>query len=194
MSRSKKTGLLFGSFDPVHLGHLIIAESICNLPDIDRVWFVISPQNPLKAGLPQTETDKRIQMIKLAIEDNPKFELCEIETGMEAPHFTVKTLSLLREKHEDHNFVLILGSDNIDGFKKWKDYHKILQMVEIYVYPRHDSMISEFYNHPSITLITAPRIDISSTAIRNSILNSRSVRYLLHPKVYNYIYETGLYS
>lgn len=194
MSHSSKTGLLFGSFDPVHLGHLIVAESICNLPDIDRIWFVISPQNPLKIGLHQTETEIRIQMLKSAIADNPKFELCDIEIGMEPPQFTLNTLGILQQKYAEQKFVLILGSDNIEGFKRWKDYHKILQMVEIYVYPRNDSIVSEFYNHPSVKLISAPRIDISSTAIRSSIRNGQSIRYLLHPGVYEFITETGLYS
>jgi len=194
MSHINKIGLLFGSFDPVHIGHLIVAESICSLPDIDKVWFVISPQNPLKIGLHQTEIEKRIQMLKIAIGENPKFELSEIEIGMEAPHFTINTLTILRQRYVDHKFVLILGSDNIEGFKKWKDYDKILQMVEIYVYPRNDSIVSEFYNHASVKLISAPRIDISSTVIRSSIRKGQSIRYLLHPKVYDYITDTGLYS
>ncbi len=191
--KSQKTGLFFGSFDPVHTGHLIIAEYMTAYTDLDEIWFVISPQNPFKTKKEITSQETRKEMLELAISNNPKFSMCDIEFQMPAPQYTHKTLDVLKEKYPEKQFVLIIGKDNLDRFDRWKNYEEIMRMVEIYVYPRPGFETSRFLTHSSIHLVKAPLIDISSTYIRESFMGNKPVRYMLSEKVFNFITKKGLY-
>ena len=131
-----KIGLFFGTFNPVHTGHLIIAEYFVEQTDLKEVWFVISPQNPLKDKSKLLADHHRLALLKIAVEDNPKFKVTDIEYKMSKPSFTIKTLAYLSEKHPDRKFVLLMGSDNLLTFHKWMNYEQILKYYEIYVYPR----------------------------------------------------------
>lgn len=191
--KSHRTGLFFGSFDPIHTGHLIIAGYMTAYTDLDEIWFVISPQNPFKTEKEITGQETRKEMLKLAISDNPKFRISDIEFEMPAPHYTHKTLDVLREKYTEKQFVLIIGTDNLDAFDRWKNYEKIMEMIDIYVYPRPGFETSRFLSHPSIHLVQAPLIDISSTYIRESFMENKPVRYMLTENVFDYIIKKGLY-
>lgn len=191
--KSHRTGLFFGSFDPIHTGHLIIAEYMTSHTDLDEIWFVISPQNPFKTEKEITGQKTRKEMLELAVSDNPKFRISDIEFEMQAPHYTHKTLDVLNEKYPEKQFVLIIGTDNLDAFDRWKNYEKIMEMIDIYVYPRPGFETSRFLSHPSIHLVQAPLIDISSTYIRESFLENKPVRYMIPEKVFDYIIKKGLY-
>ena len=191
--KSYKTGLFFGSFDPVHIGHLIIAEYMTAHTDLDEIWFVISPQSPFKTGKKITSKETRNEMLELAISKNPKFSICDIEFRMPAPQYTHKTLNVLKEKYTEKQFGLIIGTDNLDAFDRWKNYEEIMRMVEIYVYPRPGFEINRFLSHPSIHFVEAPLIDISSTYIRESFIGNKPLRYMLPEKVFDFITKEGLY-
>ena len=189
-----KTGLFFGSFNPIHTGHLIIAEYFVEHTDLKEVWFVISPQNPLKDKKTLLADHHRLTLVKIAIEDNPKFRVSDIEYKMPKPSFTVKTLAYLSEKHPDKKFVLLMGSDNLMTFHKWKNYEQILDYNEIYVYPRLKSADEKLPLYKNVKVISAPLIEISSTFIRNSIKQKKDVKYFLPDKVYTYIEEMHFYK
>ena len=188
-----KTGLFFGSFDPVHKGHLIIAEYLTAQTDLDEIWFVISPQNPFKTEKEITGQEIRKEMLELAVSNNPKFSVCDIEFLMPAPQYTHKTLVILKEKYPEKQFVLIIGTDNLDAFDRWNNYEKIMEMIDIYIYPRPGFETERFLSHPSMHLVNAPLIDISSTCIRESFMNNKPAKYMLPEKVFDYINKKGLY-
>lgn len=189
-----KTGLYFGSFDPIHLGHLIIAEHLQNQGALDEIWFVLSPQNPLKTGRQLTQTHLRMQMLQLAIENNPAFSICDAELHMPPPHYTLRTLKKLQEKHPEKDFVLIIGSDNLEVFDQWKDYNLILEQFPVWVYPRPGYPPRKFLHFSNLKLQQAPLLEISSTHIRESFATGRPARYMLPQLVYQYISENRLYG
>ncbi|MBW6479262.1 MAG: nicotinate-nucleotide adenylyltransferase [Bacteroidales bacterium] len=191
--RSPKTGLFFGSFDPVHTGHLIIAEYMSAHTDLDEIWFVISPQNPFKTEKEITGQEIRKEMLEIVVSGNSKFSICDIEFNMPAPQYTHKTLDVLREKYPEKQFVLIIGTDNLDAFDRWKNYEKIMDMIDIYVYPRPGFESRRFLSHPSMHLVKAPLVEISSTYIRESFMKRKPARYMLPEKVFDYITKKGLY-
>ncbi len=189
-----KIGLFFGTFNPVHTGHLIIAEYFVEQTDLKEIWFVISPQNPLKDKRTLLADHHRLTLLKIAIEDNPKFKVTDIEYKMSKPSFTIKTLAFLSEKHPDKKFVLLMGSDNLVTFHKWMNYEQILKYYEIYVYPRPKAAEEKLPEYNNVRIIQAPLIEISSTFIRKSIKDKKDVRYFLPEKVYNYIREMHFYE
>jgi nicotinate-nucleotide adenylyltransferase len=189
-----RIGLFFGSFDPIHIGHLIIAEWLCNHTDITQIWFVISPQNPFKTHLKQTPEETRLRMLNLAIECYDEFKSCDIEMSMPQPNYTILTLNLLKSKYPEHDFVLIIGSDNLKEFDKWKDYNQILENYPVYVYPREGYSSENFIQHPAVRLVSAPRVEISSTYIRNSFALKTRVRFMLPQPVYDFIVQNKLYT
>jgi nicotinate-nucleotide adenylyltransferase len=189
-----KVGLFFGTFNPVHTGHLIIAEYFVEQTDLKEVWFVISPQNPLKDRRTLLADHHRLTLLKIAIEDNPKFKVTDIEYKMSKPSFTIKTLAFLSEKYPDRKFVLLMGSDNLVTLHKWMNYEQIINYYEIYVYPRPESPEEKLPEYKNVKLIKAPLIEISSTFIRKSIKEKNDVRYFLPDKVYNYIHEMHFYE
>ncbi|MFN2394145.1 MAG: nicotinate (nicotinamide) nucleotide adenylyltransferase [Bacteroidales bacterium] len=194
MSSSKqKTGLLFGSFDPVHTGHLIIANYMLSMGGLDEIWFVVSPQNPFKQEKQITDQQVRKQMLELAVAGNSDFKVSDIEFSMPSPNYTHNTLKVLMEKFTGKEFVLIIGTDNLQAFDKWKNYESILEMAHIWVYPRVGYKGERFTTHPSVRMTDAPVIEISSTIIRRSFEQGRPFRYMLPERVFEYINKKGLY-
>ncbi len=186
-----KIGLYFGSFNPIHIGHLIIANTIFDRSDLDQVWFVVSPQNPLKKRKSLIHEHDRLRMVELAIEDNFHFRASDVEFNMPKPSYTIDTLAYLTDKYPQHSFCLFLGSDSVKQLKRWKNYEQILEHYEIFVYPRPGEKPS--FDHDSIHWIDAPMLDISATFIRDSIKNDLSVKYLLPEQVEEYIKDKKLY-
>ncbi|MBS1764050.1 MAG: nicotinate-nucleotide adenylyltransferase [Bacteroidetes bacterium] len=188
-----KVGLFFGSFNPVHNGHMIIANYFAEFSDLGQVWFVVSPHNPLKAAGSLLNDYQRLQLVEMAIGDYRKIRLSKIEFGLPKPSYTINTLAHLQEKFPKHEFVLIMGSDNLHTFHKWKNYEQILQYYSIYVYPRPGYDGGDFKNHPKIKFIDAPLMEISSTFIRNAIKSKKDVRFMMPEKVADYIDEMNFY-
>lgn len=194
MPKLKKVALYFGSFNPIHIGHLIIAQSIINNFPIDELWFVVSPRNPLKDKKSLISEYQRLYMVKEAIEDNPRFRASDIEFGLSKPSYTVHTLAYLCEKYPDTVFYLIMGEDNLSNLHQWKNVEYIMEHFEILVYPRLGYMSHNLYQHPHIHLIKSPIIEISSSQIRAAIRQRQSVQYLLSDKVLKYIEDMNLYK
>jgi nicotinate-nucleotide adenylyltransferase len=190
----KKTGLYFGSFNPIHNGHLIIANQMMVNSDLEEIWFVISPHNPLKEKASLLEDHHRLALVKIAIDDNPKFKACDIEFSMPIPSYTIHTLVTLEEKYPNRSFGLIIGSDNLYSFEKWFNYEQILNNYVLYVYPRPNYIGCLLKNHPSVKWIDAPLIEISSSYIRECVKNNKSIRYLLPDKVIEYLLEMHFYE
>lgn len=188
-----KIGLYFGSFNPIHTGHLIVAESILELTDIDKIWFVVSPQNPFKSDKDLLHQFDRYDMVQAAIEGNPRFAVSDIEFHLPKPSYTITTLDALAEKFPDKEFCLVLGGDNLTHLHKWKDADRLLKEYQIYIYPRPHAKEGPLDNHPSITQVNAPLLDISATFVRNQIKANKSVRYLLPETVEGLIKLKGWY-
>lgn len=189
-----KIGLFFGSFNPVHCGHMIIAGYMSEFTDLDQVWFIVSPHNPLKLKNTLLQDYHRMTLVKIAIGDNRKLKASDIEFKLPRPSYTINTLAHLFEKFPDNTFALILGSDNLESFKKWKNYEQILDQVELYVYPRKDIEGGELLNHLKVKIIHAPLMELSSSFIRESIKNKKDIRYMLPEKVWEYVDEMSFYK
>ena len=190
----KRTALFFGSFNPIHVGHLIIAETMQQQEGIDEVWFVVSPQNPLKERATLLADHHRLQMVRRAIEDNYHLWACDVEMHLPVPSYTVVTLAALGEKYPDREFCLIMGSDNLASLHRWRNYEYILQNYRIYVYPRPGSERCALREHEDVTMVDVPMMDISSSYIRTQIAARKDVRYLLTEPVYKYLTEMHFYE
>ncbi|MBP6429264.1 MAG: nicotinate-nucleotide adenylyltransferase [Bacteroidales bacterium] len=194
MEKNKeRVGLLFGSFNPIHIGHLIIANYIVENTNINKIWFVVSPHNPLKNSKDLLEESLRYKLVKLAIKKNKNFKASDLEFGMEKPSYTIKTLRYLKSKYKTREFVLIIGEDNLDSFEKWKDYKEILSSYEIMVYPRANIRTDKFSDNRNIYRVKAPQIEISSTQIRENIRQNKSNAYLLPEAVRKEINNNNYY-
>jgi nicotinate-nucleotide adenylyltransferase len=190
-----KTGLFFGSFNPVHIGHMALANYFVEFTDISQLWFVISPHNPLKKKESLLADHLRYEMIELAIADDNRFHICDIEFRMPKPSYTIDTLGYLKEKYPQHEFVLIMGSDGLPTFDKWKNFKQIETDYQRYIYPRKLNQPVNFTNYPNITVIeNAPLIDISSTLIRQAIKEGKNMRFFLPEKVAEFIDLYNLYK
>ncbi|MGZ4034425.1 MAG: nicotinate (nicotinamide) nucleotide adenylyltransferase [Bacteroidia bacterium] len=189
-----KVGLFFGSFNPVHVGHMVLANYMLAYTDLDRIWFVVSPHNPLKQKSSLLHERQRLQMVTLAIGDNNKMKASNIEFKLPQPSYTINTLTYLKEKYPANDFVLIMGADNLEGFHKWKNYEEILKQYEIYVYPRPDTKGGDLINHKKVKLVNAPLMEISSTAIRNAIKEKKDVRYFVPEAAWEYLKESHFYE
>jgi nicotinate-nucleotide adenylyltransferase len=172
-------GLYFGSFNPIHIGHLIIAQTILEEAKLKEVWFVVSPHNPHKSASDLLHEFDRLEMVERAISDNSAFRASDVEFHLPRPSYTIDTLDKLKESHPDKSFSLIMGSDNLENFHKWKDYEVILENYSILVYPRPGTRNSLFIDHRHVTSVIAPLLDISASELRRRIRLSRSTRYLL---------------
>lgn len=192
-----KVGLFFGSFNPIHVGHLIIANTVRGYTELDQVWFVVSPQNPFKSARSLLPDVDRLRMVELAIEDNFDLRVSNVEFSMPRPSYTADTLAYLSDRYPSHDFSLILGSDNLHHFHKWKNFREILQHYGLIVYPRPNTdenrIREEIKNHPSLRMVDAPLIDISATFIRECLRRDIPIRYLVHDNVAQYIYDRKLY-
>jgi nicotinate-nucleotide adenylyltransferase len=201
-----KIGLYFGTFNPIHVGHLIIANHMAEHADIDQVWMIVTPHNPLKKKSTLLDDYHRLQMVHLATEDFPKIKPSDIEFKLSQPNYTVNTLVHLQEKHPNYEFSLIMGEDNMKSLHKWKNYEAILANYDIYVYPRVEakgqigetiSSLAEnlaFKNHAKVHMIDAPIVEISSTFIRENIKKGKNVQPLLPTTVWNYIDHNNFYK
>ena len=192
---NKKIGLFFGSFNPIHVGHLIIASHLVNDSDLDDLWLVVSPQNPLKEKKSLANDYDRLRMVELAIGDNDKIKPSNIEFGLPKPSYTIDTLLYLKEKYPSKDFVLIMGGDNLVTFDKWKNFDKIISDYPLYIYrrPGVSNEIPSFLVNAQIKFIDAPMLDISSTYIRERAREKKEFRYLVPDPVHKYILDNRLY-
>ncbi len=189
----KKVGLFFGSFNPIHFGHLIIAQAVINQTECSEIWFVVSPQNPHKTSSNLLHEFDRLDLVEKAISDNFSFKSSDIEFHLPKPSYTVETLAHFSEKYPNHDFSLIIGGDNLENFKSWKNYESILKYYQLIVYPRNNQKSSDLWNHPSVKSIKAPILQISATYIRDCIKNHQSVKYLIPDEVETYIKAKKFY-
>ncbi len=189
-----KIGLFFGTFNPVHNGHMAIAGYMAEFTDLDQVWMVVTPHNPLKPAGSLLQDHHRFEMVRLAIGDYRKIKASKVEFTLPKPSYTINTLAHLHEQYPQHQFVLIMGSDNLNTLHKWKNWEEILKHHEIYVYPRPGSDAGELSSHPSVKLIDAPLMQISSTFIRKAIAGKKEIRFMLPEPVYTYLDEMNFYK
>lgn len=189
-----KIGLFFGSFNPVHNGHLMLANYIVEYTDLDSVWFVVSPQNPFKDKESLLQDRHRFDMLEMAVGNDSRFEVCDIEFNMPKPSYTIDTLTRLSELYPETEFHLICGMDNLVNFKKWKNAQEILDNYHLLVYPRKGYEGGDLMNHKSVRIIDAPEIEISSTFIRNAVAENKDVRYFMPEKSYNYMIDMNFYK
>ncbi len=190
-------GLYFGTFNPIHVGHLVIANHMVEFSDLDEIWMVVTPHNPFKKKSSLLADNHRLQLVQIATEDYPKLKVSNIEFKLPQPNYTVNTLAHISEKHTKHIFNLIMGEDNLASFHKWKNYEAILENHHVYVYPRlHKDTIPEtqFDTHKKIHKVDAPIMEISSTFIRKSIGDNKNIQALLPCKVWQYIDEMNFYK
>ena len=191
-----KIGLYFGTFNPVHIGHLIIANHFAEYSDLDKIWMVITPHNPFKKKKTLLDNHHRYQLVLEAVEDYPKIEASTVEFNLPQPNYTTNTLAHLKEKYPQHEFCLIMGEDNLRTLHKWKNYEVILEHHDIYVYPRigEETTKPELLNHQRVHVIDAPVVEISSTAIRKALKDGKNCRPLLPNPVWVYIDQMGFYK
>ena len=191
-----KIGLYFGTFNPIHIGHLIIANHMAEHSDLDQIWMVVTPHNPHKKKNTLLDDHHRLEMVHLATENFPKIQPSDIEFKLTQPNYTVNTLAHLQEKFPKYEFSLIMGEDNLNSLHKWKNYEVILQNHDVYVYPRINSgeIDEQFINHPKIHKIDAPIVELSSTFIRQSIKNGKNVVPMLPNKVWEYVEHNLFYK
>jgi nicotinate-nucleotide adenylyltransferase len=199
----KNIGLYFGTFNPIHVGHLIIANHMVQYAALDELWFVVSPQNPLKPKASLLADYHRLALVQVAVEGNDRLKASNVEFDLPQPSYTIHTLVALSEKYPDYSFTIIMGEDNLNTLQKWKNYEQILEGYSLLVYPRVESDEnlsvnqagqSELLDHPKVTMIDAPLMKISASFIRKGVQNGRDVRYLLTEPVLRYIDEMNFYK
>ena len=197
MKNSKKRiGLYFGTFNPIHLGHLTIANYMVEFSDLDEVWMVVTPHNPHKKKSSLLDDNHRLTMVRIALEDYPKLKASNVEFQLPQPNYTVNTLIFLEEKYPDLSFCLIMGEDNLKSFHKWKNFEVILERYAIYVYPRvtEGKIETQFSDHPAIYKVNAPIMELSSTFIRKGIKAGKNIRPMLPDSVWKYDDEMNFYK
>lgn len=191
-----KVGLYFGSFNPIHIGHLVIANHLAEYSDLNQVWFVVTPHNPFKKKTSLLEDHQRLEMVYLATKDYQTLKPSNIEFKLPQPNYTINTLTHLQEKHPDYAFSLIMGEDNLKSFHKWKNFELILENHQIYVYPRvsEGKVETQFDGHSNIHHIDAPIMELSSTFIRKGIKAGKNIKPLLPEHVWQYLDEMNFYK
>ncbi|HCO21081.1 MAG: nicotinate-nucleotide adenylyltransferase [Cloacibacterium normanense] len=197
----KKIGLFFGSFNPIHIGHLILANYILENSDMDELWFVVSPQNPFKDKKSLLADHNRLDMVQLAVKNYPKMRASNVEFSLPKPSYTIDTLTYLKEKYPNYSFALIMGEDNLDSLPKWKNAEKLMSDYQIIVYPRTfeggtstSLSVSKIKNQENINIINAPIIELSATEIRKMIKEGKNVRPMLPPEVFEYLDGSSFYK
>ena len=191
-----KIGLYFGTFNPIHVGHLIIANHLAEYSDLEQIWIVVTPHNPHKQKNTLLDDYQRLHLVRLAAEEYPKIKPSDIEFKLSQPNYTVNTLAHLKDHYPQHEFSLIMGEDNLKSLHKWKNHEYILENHDIYIYPRvsEEGDNLELQNHPRIHKIDAPIVEISSTFIRENIKNKKNIRPLLSEKVWEYVDHNNFYK
>jgi len=194
----KKVGLFFGTFNPIHVGHLILAEYMLNYCELDRVLFVITPHNPFKQKSTLLPVRERLHLAYLALEDQLNMQPSDIEFGLPQPNYTAQTMAYLREKHPEANFTLIMGEDNLRSLHKWQNYESIVDHHRILVYPRvggdYAGTIEEAQKYPNVAVVDAPRMEISASMIRQSFKDRKPLQNLLTKAVFEYIEGSNLFQ
>ena len=189
-----KIGLYFGTFNPIHIGHMAIANYMIEFSEIEQLWFVVSPQNPFKTKSNLLADIHRLRMVRFAIEDDERrFKACNIEFGLPKPSYTIDTLIYLKDKYPEHEFFLIIGSDNLEYFQKWKNYEMILENGHLLVYPRPGYDPGKWLEHPKIEMVDAPLIEISSSFIRKTIHKGKDIRHFLPFHTWEYLDKMNFY-
>ena len=191
-----KIGLYFGTFNPIHVGHLAIANHMAEYSDLDQVWFVVTPHSPFKKKSSLLDNNHRYQMVDRAVENYSKLRVSDIEFNLPQPNYTINTLAYLKEKFPEYKFSLIMGEDNLKSFHKWKNYDLMLHNHDIYIYPRisKGTIETQFHKHEKVHFINAPIMEISSTFIRNAIKEGKNIRPLLPEYVWSYLDEMNFYK
>ncbi len=196
MLDTRHIGLFFGSFNPIHIGHLIMGNHIVEHYHIDEVWYIITPQSPFKQKASMLNNNHRYELVYQATEDYPKLKPSNIEFNLPQPNYTTKTLEVLHERYPDFQFYLIMGEDNLASFKKWKNYEYILEHHHLLICPRqHNKTVAmDLKHHKKVTYIEVPKVEISSSFIRKSIAEQKNVKPMLPEKVWKYIDEMNFYK
>lgn len=189
-----KVGLYFGSFNPIHNGHLMLANYLVQFGGLDQLWFVVSPQNPFKKKNSLLPDYQRLELINRAIEGFKFFKACDVEFSMPKPSYTIDTLTYLNEKYPEKDFYLIMGTDNLERLDNWKNYEMILKNYHILVFPRKESDGGKLKNHPSVSIVNTPLIEVSGTFIRQCIAEGKDVRFFMPSAVWDYIDEMNFYK
>jgi len=195
-----KTGLFFGSYNPIHIGHLAIANYIVEYTDLEEIWFVVSPHNPLKEKNSLLDDRNRLYMVRLAIEDDPRFRASDIEFSLPKPSYTIDTMAFLTEKYPDRDFCLIMGEDNLFTLHKWKNPEELVKRYRILVYPRpgisskDNPVLKKILAMADLKMVPAPLMEISGTFIRSAIKEGKDICYFLPPSVWKYIQEMHYYE
>lgn len=190
----KKIGLFFGSFNPIHIGHLVIGSYMANYTELNEVWYVVSPQNPFKKSTQLANMYDRLEMVELAIHSSENLKASDIEFSLPKPSYTIDTLIYLQERYPAFEFSIIMGGDNLETLHKWKNYEVLLRDFSIYVYPRPDSNLGPLHDHSSVFLTETPQMEISSTFIRKAIREGKNIQFLMPQEVIEFIDSKGLYS
>ncbi len=187
-------GLYFGSFNPIHYGHLILAQTMLNETPLNALWFIVSPQNPFKKKQNLLNEYDRLRMVELALEDDDQMLASNVEFSLPRPSYTIDTLTHLADQYRSYQFNLIMGADNLKHLPKWKNSQTILKYYHIYAYPRSTAASSSLDDHPSVKIVEAPLLNISATYIRKCIQEKKSIKYLMPESVRNYISQNRLYE
>ena len=195
-----KTGLFFGSFNPIHIGHMAIANYIVEYTSLDEIWFVVSPHNPLKKKATLLDDRNRLYMVRLAVEDDPRFRACDIEFSLPKPSYTIDTMAFLTEKYPGREFSLIMGEDNLCTLHKWKNPEELVKRYHIYIYPRmnagkkEDQTLKKILSLADITTVNAPVMEISGTFIRDAVKDGKDIGWYMPAPVWKYIQEMHYYE
>ena len=190
----KKVGIYSGSFNPIHHGHVMLANYLVEFSDLDELWFVVSPQNPLKKKEDLLDDDERLKMVQLAVGTDPRFHVSDIEMHLPTPSYTINTLTALSKQHPDCQFIFICGMDSLQNLKNWREYQKILDNYELLVFPREGYDGGELINYPSVNVLKTPILEISSTFIRQCIKEGRDVRHFMPEHAFSYMKERHFYE
>ncbi|MEG1684767.1 MAG: nicotinate (nicotinamide) nucleotide adenylyltransferase [Bacteroides sp.] len=190
----QRIGILGGSFNPIHIGHLALANYLCEFEGLDELWFMLSPHNPLKEIKSLLSDEKRLELLRLAVKDYTKFRASDFEFSLPRPSYTVNTLEKLRATYPEKEFMLIIGADNWNIFSQWKDYERIIDTTQILVYPRPGIEVEECSLPSTVRLVHSPQMEISSSFVRSAIGHGKDIRCFLPPEVYDKIREENLYG
>jgi nicotinate-nucleotide adenylyltransferase len=190
----KIIGIYSGSFNPIHHGHVMLANYLVEFSDLDELWFVVTPQNPLKKKEDLLDDDERLKMVQLAIGDDPRIRVSDIEMHLPTPSYTINTLTALSEQYPDSEFIFICGMDSLQNLKHWREYQRILDNYELLVFPREGYDGGELVNYPSVTVLKTPILEVSSTFIRQCVKEGRDVRHFMPEKAYVYMKTNRFYE
>lgn len=190
----KRVGIYSGSFNPIHHGHVMLANYLVEFSDLDELWFVVSPQNPLKKKEDLLDDNERLKMVQLAVGDDPRFFVSDVEMHLPTPSYTINTLTSLSNQYPDCQFVFICGMDSLQNLKNWREYQKILDNYELLVFPREGYDGGELVNYPSVNILKTPILEISSTFVRQCTKEGRDVRHFVPEKVFRYMKEHHFYE